>query len=402
MNKEKFLSRKLEELTREAIISSEQEERAKAYFSSSKKNSTSIVTVFTAIGILLVALSIITIFAFNWDNLSKEIKIILAFIPLIITAVMLYITMKKDTNKWKIYTSIFSPIAILATNSLISQIFHIQTEIFEIILLSMVMFLPIVAILRNTLSITVYGIGSIIYITSTYYLQENLLNAILILIPLVGYNIYNYIANKPHKSNIVMWIINIINISILLFQNEVLRPDVILIYSYMIYLMTRKLFVDNKALTKLFNGLLILVFLILSISQELVYFASMLEFNIDTLVLSIIVAALIYMLGMYKNIKDMIIFTGVVLLQYTKMEPQTLFTFINLLVILLGIYYIVNGNKIKSYGTSLGGVAIILLLILFRFVNSDLDFIQKSIMFLVMGTTFIVIANVTKKKLGGK
>ncbi len=407
MNKEKFnfLIGKVEELTKEDIISYDQGERAKSYFSNSKKESASIVTIFTAIGILLVALSMITIFAFNWDNLSREIKVILAFIPLVITAVMLYITMKKDTSKLKTYTSIFAPIAIVATNSLVSQIFHIQTEIFEMMFFCIIMFLPIATILRNTTSIVVYGIFATLYTISIYNIPENIIYSVILALPLIGYNVYNYINNRLDKKNIIMWVINLFIVTILLFnqsgQITLLRPEVIIIYIYTVYLMTKKLFGDKNILTELFNICLIGTFLILSISEYFVSFAEELKFGLDTLILSLGVAALIYNLKMYKNIRDMILFAGIFLLQYTRMESEILFVLVNLLLIVLGIYYIILGNKKRSHGTSIGGVAIILFLILVRFMNSDMDFIQKSMMFLATGVVFIVIANITKKKLGG-
>ena len=240
-----YLSLKLEELNRENIISTEQTLKAKEYFSNFKKEGTSITTIITAIGILLVALSMITIFAFNWDNLSKEIKIVLAFIPLILTAVMLFFTMKKDDTKLKLYTSIFAPIAIIASNSLISQIFHIQTEIYEILFLCLLMFLPIAIILRNRVSVTIYGLGCIQYISSTCTLNDKIIQGILISIPFIAYSICNYIKNKEDKFNIVLWLMSVIIISIPLFTTGIingtsalLRPEVILIYIYMIYLLS--------------------------------------------------------------------------------------------------------------------------------------------------------------------
>ena len=130
----KFLEEKLTELVDNNIISNEQYAASKDYFKNVKNENKSIVTIFLSIGVLLIALSIITLFAVNWDSISKPAKVVISFIPITITSVMLYLAMYKDDKKLKLYTSIFAPISILATNSLISQIFHIQTEIYELIL----------------------------------------------------------------------------------------------------------------------------------------------------------------------------------------------------------------------------------------------------------------------------
>ena len=159
MNKKeyKFLENKLFELNENNIISEEQYKNAKDYFNNQTKPGKSIITIFTSIGFLLVALSVITLFAMNWEVISKEFKVIISFIPIVITAIMMFFSMKKEDKQIKLYTSIIAPISILATNSLITQVFHIQTEIYEMFFTSLLMFMPIAFILRNYLSILVYS-----------------------------------------------------------------------------------------------------------------------------------------------------------------------------------------------------------------------------------------------------
>ena len=149
MNKknQKFLERKLSELVEKNIISPDQFEYAKSYFASSKGSRRNIITILSAIGILLMTLSIITLFAMNWTDIPKEIKVVVSFLPLVLSAIMLFFTMKNEDKKLGLYTSIVSPITIIATNSLLSQVFHIQTEIYEMFFGCMVMFLPIAFIL---------------------------------------------------------------------------------------------------------------------------------------------------------------------------------------------------------------------------------------------------------------
>ena len=95
MNKKniKFLENKLSELMDNNIISYEQYQNAKQYFNANQEKS--VVTIFGAIGVLLIALSIITIFAINWSIIPVIIKTIIAFVPIAITCVMLFFYMKK-------------------------------------------------------------------------------------------------------------------------------------------------------------------------------------------------------------------------------------------------------------------------------------------------------------------
>lgn len=405
MNKKerKFLNEKLLELTNNNIISKEQYIDATEYFDNIKGNK-SVATIFTAIGIFLFALSIITIFAVNWSIMSKTTKVIISFIPLVITSVMLYISMYKENKKMKLYTSIFAPVAILATNSLLSQIFHIQTEIFELIFTSLLMFLPIAFIIRNYLSIVVYGIGTIIYafsaVDSSIPESIALLKVFVVALPLIIYNILNYLKNKNDYKNIIMWIMNVILITLLIFVKEIFRGDVFLIYLYMIYFVTQTLFDNNNVLNRSISKLFTFYLLISCITPEMVSYAEYIDFHFDTFIITVLTSLFIYLSKAYKNPKEYFIMLFILFIQYSKLPSELLFILINIIAISLGIYKIITGNQKKSYKETKQGVYIILILISFRFVNSDISFMGKSIIFLIAGTCFMISANIMKKRMG--
>lgn len=407
MNKKdyKFLDDRLIELVNNDIISNEQYANAKEFYNNNKSKK-SISTIFGAIGVLLMALSIITLFAINWGNISKSIKVIISFIPLIIISIMLYICMTKNNKKMKLYTSIFTPIGIIATNSLICQIFHIQTEIYEMFFVSLIMFLPIAFILRNYVSIIVYGVGTIIYafaeIASSNSENIALLKIFLISLPLIIYNVKNYINNRKDGKNMVMWIINISLVTLFVFYKEIFRPDVLLIYLYMIYFITQTLF-DKEDILNRFLSLLFMGYLIISCTTiDMVSYAEEIKFGFDTLFITIIMAIFIYLSKLYKNPKEYFIFLFIFFLQYTRMDAGILFVFINIIAVALGVYKIIIGNQKNSYKEIKNGVSIILLLILFRFINSEISFMGKSIMFLIAGISFMIGSNIIKKRIGGE
>lgn len=402
----KFLEEKLTELVDNNIISNEQYAASKDYFSNVKNENKSIVTIFLSIGVLLIALSIITLFAVNWDSISKPAKVVISFIPITITSVMLYLATYRDDKKLKLYTSIFAPISILATNSLISQIFHIQTEIYELIFISVLMFLPIAFILRNYISIVVYGIGTIIYcftaISSGFSQSLVLFNAILISAPLMIYNAINYINNKKDGKNLVMWLINMCLITLLLTHLEWLREDSFILYFYMLYLLTKLLYKKDNYINKLFV-ILFTGFLIVScITPYMLSFVEGIKFGIDTIALTALTGWLFYLTKTYEEKKEYFIGVFVLLLQFSKLDQDTVFLFANVITGALGIYKIFIGNKTNSNKQTKQGIALVILLILFRFMSSDLDFMEKSIIFLLTGVGFMVGANILNKKGGQK
>ncbi|MDD4375887.1 MAG: DUF2157 domain-containing protein [Clostridia bacterium] len=404
-NKEySFLRLKLSELVNNNIISTEQYIEADKHFQTNKKDKASLVTIFTAIGILLIALSIITIFAFNWDTIPKGIKVLISFIPLIITSIMMYKCIATKEYKISLYTSIFAPLSIIATNSLITQIFHIQMEIFEIFFISMLMFLPIMLTLRNSISLFIYGFCTIIYAMNiNSYLGESitLFRTILLALPLFIYNFINYIENKDCSKNVLMWFFNIIILTLILFLKEVLRIDAIIIYVYLLHLITIKLFEKENVISSLLRLIFIVYLLISCISSDVLGYVEYMQFDVDTLILSLIAGVFIYLSKVYKDIKEIFIFIFVFLVQYTKMDATLLFILINILTIAYGVYKIIDGNYKNVYGQAMQGIAIILILIMIRFMNSDLGFLTKSVMFLITGSSFIISANVIKRRLGG-
>lgn len=84
------------------------------------------------------------------------------------------------------------------------------------------------------------------------------------------------------------------------------------------------------------------------------------------------------------------------------MDSDVLFVFINIIAIALGVYKIIVGNQTSSYKEIKQGVSLILLLILYRFINSDISFMGKSIMFLITVASFMLGSNLIKKRIGGE
>ena len=341
MNKKEynFLSSKLVELKENNIISNEQLEKANDFFLE-KKNNKSLSTIFGAIGIFLIALSIITLFAMNWNDISKTIKVIVSFIPIAITSIMLFKYIEKEDKKLGLYTSIFAPISIVATNSLIAQIFHIQTEMHELFFTSILMFMPITFILRNFMSILVYGTGSVIYsfMAIEVYTSESeaLFKIFLLALPLIIYNVINYIKNKQDKTNVIAWIANAILLTLFLFYKEILHEETILMHLYMLYFATLTLFSKNNPLCKLLSFAFLGYLLVSCTTSEVLEFTEDLTIYWDTILMTALAGLFIYLSKSYKDPKEYFIFAFIFLAQYTNLSSEILFILANLIATALG------------------------------------------------------------------
>ena len=403
MNKKdyKFLSSKLMELANNNIISKEQLEKSQNYFLE-KKSDKNLSTLFGAIGVFLIALSIITLFAMNWNDIPKGIKVIISFIPIAISSVMLYKYMQTEDKKLCLYTSVFAPIAIIATNSLITQVFHMQTEIYELFFTSLLMFMPITFILRNFMAILIYGAGGVIYsfvaIESYGSEAEAISKILLIALPLIIFNVINYIKNKEDKTNVISWIANCILLTLFLFHKELLSEESILVYLYALYFATLTLFGNKNILSKILSFGFLGYMLLSCTSSDMLEYAEDLTIHFDTLLLAILAGVFIYISKAYKEPKEYFIFAFITLAQFTNLSSDLLFIIANLITIALGVYRILLGNDKNLPSETKKGLAIILLVILFRFVSSDLSFGTKSIIFLISGLIFMFSGKLTNKK----
>ncbi len=403
MNKKdyNFIENKLNELSLNEIITKEQSTAALSYFEKQIKSDKSIITIFTGIGLLLVALGVITLFAINWSVIPKIIKIMISFIPIIITAILLFFTMKTDNSKMKIYTSIVAPLSILATNSLIAQVFNIQMELYQMFYMSLLMFMPITFILKNYLSILVYSIGAIIYTLYSTYSNYMYIGAVsIIFIPLIIYGIINYRKDKTDKRNTLIWFAISIGMTMFLAKLEILTEYVLPLYFYLIYLITQKLFEEKSILTRLFK-VVITIFLLIACAFEDFTLFNKFNFGTDIGVFLLLIGLFIFLSKVYKKPKEYFNFIFVCLFQTEPFLKEGFFILSNLLALILGCYEIVSGTKNDNYKDAMKGIALILYLIFIRFISFDLSFTIKSIIFLVSGISFIVLANVLKKKLGG-
>ena len=170
----------------------------------------------------------------------------------------------------------------------------------------------------------------------------------------------------------------------------------------MIYFITKTLFQEDNPLSKVLSSLFKIFLIISCIESFMVSYAEHIEFGVDTLFITLLTAVFIYLSKAYKDPKEFFVFISIVLIQYTKMPEDILFIFINIITFAFSIYKIVIGTKSNSYHEIKSGISIMMILVLFRFINLDLSFMQKSILFLIAGAIFIISANVIKKRIGGK
>lgn len=143
------LSEALPELLREGLLTPEQAERIKArYQTGSEQAGNRQLLVFAILGSLLVGLGIILIIAHNWDDLSRPLRTLLAFAPVLLGQVLVWYTLrhKPTVTGWREGSAVLLACGLCACVALISQIYHIHGELSGYLLTCALLMVPLLYI----------------------------------------------------------------------------------------------------------------------------------------------------------------------------------------------------------------------------------------------------------------
>ncbi|MCL2678176.1 MAG: DUF2157 domain-containing protein [Clostridiales bacterium] len=115
-----------------------------------KRSFNPLYVLFAVLGTLLISLGVILIFAVNWENIPRNLKLFIAFLPLIAAmCVFLYTLLKRrDSMAFREGAALGLCLSILATVALVNQVFHIPFGIATYIRLCLFLFLPAIYLLE--------------------------------------------------------------------------------------------------------------------------------------------------------------------------------------------------------------------------------------------------------------
>ena len=141
--------KELDILVRDNMITAEQSLRIEEYYAMKTSDRPNrLFTIFGIFGALLVGSGIVLILGHNWDNFSRLIKTILAFIPMCIGQILVgYSIFKKKNNSWKEASGTFLFFGVGISISLVSQIYHIPGDLAFFLLIWISLCLPLIYLL---------------------------------------------------------------------------------------------------------------------------------------------------------------------------------------------------------------------------------------------------------------
>lgn len=162
MNKKlaSFLLTEVSQWEKERIISSQQAQLLQQrYQAQATKHSQNLLQIIlSVIGALLIGVGIVSILAFNWDNLPETLRVIIAFLPLVFSYLLMFYTIKNKASStaWCEGAAIANTAGIFASLAMVSQVFHLSASLDNYFLLSAILILPTIYLLNSASPLLIY------------------------------------------------------------------------------------------------------------------------------------------------------------------------------------------------------------------------------------------------------
>ncbi|MEO1518374.1 MAG: DUF2157 domain-containing protein [Bacteroidota bacterium] len=409
----------LHELMSEGILTQETAQRIEAYYEGKVASPSSRLTVvFGVLGAVLVGLGIILIVAHNWDQFGRGIKLVWAFVPVLMGQIACYYALSKqgDQAAWREGSAVFLFLALGACLAMISQIYNIQGSLDAYLLTWMVLCLPIVYLMNSTMASLLY-IGGITWYACILgygprHSEEPYLFWLLLLAdaPFM-YKLYrdDFSSNGFHAH---CWTIGIVLLIVLGMLALDAAPLMWLAYVNLLavyfLLGTQAPFSSKKLINNPFRALgalgILILFLIASFDEfwsDAVYdgnaaFLGRMWGSSEIWVSLLLMGIAIYLLLRKKDWHQLdqinplsfafVIYALTFVLGYFSSVGAAVF--INILLLAAGLFYLRKGSAKGHLGFLNLGLLILTTLIACRFFDVNISFVFRGILFVLLGLGF--------------
>lgn len=421
------IKKDLEELLQAGIITENISNDILVYYKNKKGSSPNrLFLVFGILGALLVGLGIVLILAHNWDQLPRSAKTIFAFVPLLMGQIACgYVLLKKAQNTgWKEGASTFLFLAIGICISLISQIYNIPGNISSFLMIWMLLGLPLIYIMKSSTASLMYLIGITYYAAETSYFsypqQDSYLYWLFLLAAIPHY--FQLIKKTP-AGNFTSFHHWAIPLSSIICLGTLTRDtgEFMFIGYFSLFgicmLLGKASFLKKAApMANAYRLLGILGSLIILFMFSFKDFWKVVDgeyFNRQELIysqeiwiaLALTLAGIFMLYNQWRKLPFskwnpieavFLVFAGIFTLGMAS--PQAAMILINLIILSIGLWVVVYGTQQDHLGTLNFGLLIITVLILCRFLDTDLSFILRGILFIGLGISFFATNYLMLKK----
>jgi uncharacterized membrane protein len=411
--------KEIPELVDAGIISHETAERINDYYLQKDNRSPNrLILVFGILGAILVGLGVMLIIAHNWDNLSRLTKTVFAFLPMLIgQALCGYTLMKKaDSKVLRESSTAFLFLAVGASISLVSQIYHIPGNLSSFLFIWMLISLPLVYVMNSSVASLLYLSGITWYACEAgYWTHPSIEPYYFWLLMLLVLPHYFLLLRRNPGSNFTAfhnWIVPlsiIITLGTLADSNErFMLVSYMSLFGLFFLIGNLNTFSTLKPANNGFriSGSVGTIALMLFLSFD--WFWDSLRK--DGFLLSDVLFSPEFITALVITIAAIVLFYRQfrrrLLAEINPIEPVFILfimafliglfspfsvILINLIVLLIGVITVRNGAKLNHLGILNFGLLIITALVICRFFDTNLSFVVRGGMFVLVGAGFFVL-----------
>ena len=419
------INKDIPELLNAGVISEQTADKIRGYYKSKDVTppKTSVLNyrlmvVFGILGAILIGLGIILIIAHNWDELSRGTKTCLAFLPLLTgQGLCLYTLLKKENSMaWVESSSTFLFFAVGACIALVSQVYNISGDGTSFILAWILLCLPVMYVMRSSTASLLYLIGITYFVSMTGYKKSPDLKTYIFWPLLFAAIPYYYMLYKRSPfgnfTGLHNWFIPVslfIGLNSLILNNS----DNIIAISYVgiagiFYMLgNTPAFKDLKVRN---NGPLVLgslgtVIILFTLSFDN-FWNSLIRTNYvlnelmseQTFYITIIIGILYLALLVYqirkRSLKEMHaiepIFLLFIMIFIIGLYSNASVILINILILFIGVMTVREGAQKDHLGILNYGLFLICVLISCRFFDTDISFVLRGVLFVLIGLGFLL------------
>ncbi|MFV0431373.1 MAG: DUF2157 domain-containing protein [Alphaproteobacteria bacterium] len=419
------LQKQLDELLKHHIIDLEAKEKIAQYYEGKDEEPHSFLQLaIVLIGVTLIGLGVILLIAYNWAQLNQTTKLALSFMPIILSYGTLIFILLKYPQKEGLLQG-FLLLSFLSTGacmSLIGQIYQVQSSL-EIFLRNwLLLTLPLIFILPRFIIVSIFGILASILAQQSLYewnsaemsMVQKAVQVLFFCIPF-GYYFFrlyqnNTDSNSRYEVMALQWLLPVFSLPYWIvfasylekyefaaFLFMVILPTLWLLIGYLSFIWQKDYRGTNGFI--LLSGLAMLTLIYLmsfSLFKEIAdEFEPFVLNNILWLILLFI--NIISVVISYKKtpihlggiqMASLMVLIAVFLVMFEAYWLCSILA--NIMLIYLGVYYLYLGSKLNLMWQSNVGLAILCILIITRFFESDMSLVVKGVSFIVIGIFFLI------------
>ncbi|MFT4970160.1 MAG: putative membrane protein [Chitinophagales bacterium] len=404
----------IEELLENKVITEETASGIRTFYQGKKEGSQNrLFAIFGILGALLVGLGVVLIIAHNWDNMSRGIQTLLAFLPLLIAQGLVVYSMWQKPNElaWVEGSAILLFFAIGACISMISQIYHVTGNIGDYLFTWMILALPIVYLLPSSivaifylLGITYMGLETGYFNTHSYTVFNKYWLMLLALLPY-----YFFLQKNRNSSNFLNFFNWLIPISVVMCLGMFADHNVEwLLLAYMslfgiLYGLGRMDHWFEQSYNSngfKFLGSLGMVAILLISSFRAFWKEFKLNdnaFSSEEFYIFIVLTILAIIINAYSSYQTkkwnpkQWLFLLFIPLFFMGLQGDLVVILMNVLVLAIGVQTIREGAYKEHLGHLNYGLLIIAALVACRFFDSNLSFVFRGLLFILVGLGFFFV-----------